>query len=311
MKRKRTKKSLYHGLLLALLLGILYALFGEFFKVQPGEDPATFSSQEKGLMTVFFLDVGQGDSELIHLPDGQTMLIDAGNPENGPQIVDALRLLGIKRIDTLIATHPHADHIGGMAQVVRSVSVGSVYMPKVSTNTKTFEELLDTIRGKNLGIHTAKAGVKLYDGEGVSATMLAPVGSHYDDLNQYSAVVRLVYGKTSFLFTGDAGEESEKQIQGNIRSNVLKVGHHGSSTSTSKEFLRRVSPAYAVIEVGKGNTYGHPAKPTLTKLKEIGARIYRTDEEGTVKMVSNGTQISVETHVDFSSGPASSWEKAA
>lgn len=257
--------------------------------------PPVSSARADRLLTVYFLDVGQGDSELIGLPDGRTMLIDAGNPENGPQIVDTLDTLGIEKIDTLIATHPHADHIGGMADVVRSVPIGAVYMPKASANTKTFEDLLDAIQSKGLGIHTAKAGVTLYEEDGLSAVMLAPVGEKYDDLNQYSAVVRLTYGETSFLFMGDAGAESEKQIAADVRADVLKVGHHGSDTSTTEDFLRRVSPEYAVIEVGKDNSYGHPAESTLERLRDIGAKIYRTDEDGTVRMVSDGKSITVET----------------
>ena len=125
--------------------------------------------------------------------------------------------------------------------------------------------------------------------------MLAPVGDKYDDLNQYSAVVKLTYGETSFLFTGDAGAESEKQITVDVKADVLKVGHHGSDTSTTEDFLRRVSPEYAVIEVGKDNSYGHPAESTLRKLRDVGAKIYRTDEDGTVRMISDGTGITVET----------------
>lgn len=311
MRRRSSKNKKILSAVLTLAAALFAAFYAASGALSPDRTAEGDAPAEAGRLAVYFLDVGQGDSELIRLPDGRAMLIDAGNPENGPQIVDALQSLGIEKIDTLIATHPHADHIGGMARVVRSVTIGGVYMPKVSANTKTFEDLLDAIRDRGLGIRTAKAGVKLYDGGGFSAVMLAPVGSRYDDLNQYSAVVRLTYGKTSFLFTGDAGKESEKQMTGTLRSDVLKVGHHGSPTATSDDFLGRVSPAYAVIEVGKDNPYGLPAASTLQKLRKAGVRIYRTDEDGTVRMVSDGNTISVEKHVGFPAASASSLKPAA
>jgi competence protein ComEC len=244
-------------------------------------------------LTVHYIDVGQGDSEFLELPNGQTMLIDAGNPENGTQIVNYIKELGYNKIDYLIATHPHADHIGGMATVVNSLDIGSVYMPKVSTNTKTFEGLLTAIQNKGLKVNTAKSGVNLLKSGNLNIDIIAPCGTSYDDLNQYSAVLKVTYGANKFLFTGDAGAESEAQITADVSADVLKVGHHGSSTSTSQAFLNKVNPKYAVIEVGAGNSYGHPAAATISKLQNIGATIYRTDKDGTIIFTSDAKTITV------------------
>jgi competence protein ComEC len=244
-------------------------------------------------LTVHYIDVGQGDSEFLELPNGQTMLIDAGNPENGSQIVSYIKELGHNKIDYLIATHPHADHIGGMATVVNSLDIGSVYMPKVSTNTKTFEGLLTAIQNKGLKVNTAKSGINLLKSGNLNIDIIAPCGTSYDDLNQYSAVLKVTYGANKFLFTGDAGAESEAQITADVSADVLKVGHHGSSTSTSQAFLNKVNPKYAIIEVGAGNSYGHPAAATISKLQNIGATIYRTDNDGTIIFTSDAKTITV------------------
>lgn len=251
-----------------------------------------------GKLRVHFLDVGEGDSEFVELPDGKTMLIDAGNPENGPDIAAYIRKLGHDRIDYLVATHPHSDHIGGMAEAIRSFAVGAVYMPRTSEadtpTTSVYRNLLTAIRDKGLKVSTAKAGVSLFDGGGESAAFVAPNGTDYGDLNQYSAVLLLAYGKNRFLFTGDAGTVSEKEITADVRADVLKVGHHGSGTSTGAAFLKKVSPKYAVIEVGKDNQYGHPAASTLERLRKAGAAVYRTDRLGTVTFTSDGNTVSAD-----------------
>lgn len=249
-------------------------------------------------LKVHFLDVGQGDSEYLELPGGKTMLIDAGNPENGEDIVSDIKKSGHDRVDYLIATHPHSDHIGGMEKVIQSLQIGTFYMPRTSESdtptTEVYKNLLQAVKGKGLKVHTAKAGVTVYSGNNGSAVFVAPNGTGYGDLNQYSGVLLLTYGKNRFLFTGDAGTVSEKQITADVKADVLKVGHHGSSTATGAEFLKRVSPKYAVIEVGRDNSYGLPAQSTLTKLKKIGAAIYRTDRLGTITFTSNGNGISVD-----------------
>jgi len=245
-------------------------------------------------LKVHFLDVGQGDSEFIELPNGQTMLIDAGNLNNGNGIVSYIKNLKHNKIDYLITTHPHADHIGGMTSVVNNLDIGKIYMPKKSTTTKTFENLLLAIKNKGLKINTAKAGMNLLNANNLKIDMIAPVGSSYKNLNDYSAVIKLTYGSNSFLFMGDASNISENQITENVKADVLKVGHHGSATSTSGEFLNKVSPKYAVIEVGKGNSYGHPKADTLKRLSNLNAKVYRTDECGTIIFTSDSKTITVD-----------------
>jgi competence protein ComEC len=255
--------------------------------------PALSSGTKIKVIKVHYIDVWQGDSEFLELPNGQTMLIDAGNPENGSQIVKYIKELKYNKIDYLIATHPHSDHIGGMATVINGLTIGKIYMPKKSTNTKTYEDLLTTIKNKKLTINTAKAGANILKIGNLNIDIIAPVNITGDDLNQYSAVIKLVYGNNSFLFMGDAGEPSEKQITANVKADVLKVGHHGSNTATSQTFLNKVHPKYAVIEVGKGNSYGHPTATTLSKLQNIGATIYRTDNDGTIIFTSDSKTITI------------------
>lgn len=247
-----------------------------------------------GTLTIHFIDVSQADAILVQLPSGQNILIDGGNNDDGDLVVNYLKQQGIKRLDHVIGTHPHEDHIGGLDVAIRSFEVGKVYLPKVTHNTKTYEDLLLAIKGKGLKVNQAKAGVKLDVGSGIEAVMLAPNSSSYEDLNNYSAVLKLTYGSTSFLFTGDAEAESENEILrtgSSIKSDVLKVGHHGSSSSTTAAFLKAVSPKYAVISVGKGNDYGHPHPETLAKLAEAGVEVFRTDLQGTIIASSDGKTI--------------------
>ena len=248
---------------------------------------------DEGELRVSFIDVGQGDSEFIELPNGETLLIDAGTNETGADVVNYIESLGYSSIDYVVGTHPHEDHIGGLDDVIRTFDVESVYMPKVTADTKTFEDVLDAVAEKGLSINTAKAGVSIVDGEDLSVKMLAPVLDEYDNTNDYSAVIKVVYGDTSFLFTGDAEEYAEDLITGDVDSDVLKVGHHGSSTSTGEAFLERVSPSYAVISCGLGNSYGHPHAETIEKLG--GIPVFRTDEMGTIVATSDGSEISFRT----------------
>ena len=167
-------------------------------------------------------------------------------------------------------------------------------MPRATANTKTFEEVLIAIKKKGLKIETATAGKKVLEGE-VSAVFLSPSGEYYEELNDYSAVLKLTYGDKSFLFMGDAEALAEKEIlqKFDVKSNVLKVGHHGSSTSSHNAFLKAVNPEIAVISVGEGNDYGHPHKSVLNRLEKIGTRLYRTDLNGTVKIYCDGKSIEV------------------
>lgn len=239
-------------------------------------------------MRVHFLDVGQGDCAFVELSNGQTMLIDAGNAHNANDIIQYIKKLQYTDIDYVVATHPHADHIGGMADVLKAFSIGDMYMPNQSHTSKTFENLVDTIAEKNIPLHTAKTGVNIVSNDLIKIECLSPSGNNYQNLNNCSAVVKLTYGETVFLFTGDAEQEIETELLNlGIQADVLKVGHHGSKTSSSIKFINTVSPKAAVISCGVDNSYGHPNSQTLATLKNVGADIYRTDEVGTVTVIAD------------------------
>ena len=224
-------------------------------------------------LVVHYIDVGQADSILIQLPNGQTMLIDGGESNNASSILSYMRSLNITTIDYLIATHPHSDHIGGLPTIIDSIDIGSVYMPRVSHTTQTFERLLTAIQNKGLQIDTAKAGVDILSEPDLQISIVAPVNETYSELNDYSAVIMITYSNNTFLFMGDAEVLSESHITADVSADVLKVGHHGSDTSTSAVFLQKVSPDYAVISVGSGNSYGHPSDSTLSRLNDAGIKI--------------------------------------
>ena len=223
------------------------------------------------------------------------MLIDAGVSRLGKSIKGYINSLGYNKIDYLVATHPHADHIGSMAYIVDNMNIGEIYMPKVSANTKTYEKLLESISAKGLKIKAAAAGVDILDTEQISVCIAAPVKIDDDELNNCSVVIKIQFENTSFLFTGDAEKEELKDITADISADVLKVGHHGSRTSTSTKFLTKVNPKIAVISLGRDNDYGHPHKSTIKCLNNIGAEIYRTDKDRTIIVTSDGQNISVET----------------
>lgn len=264
---------------------------------KPSNEPADADKPTipSGQLKVHFINVGQGDSILIELHNGQTMLIDAGPDDS---VVSYLNQQGIKKINYLIATHPHADHVGGMAAVIKSFDIEKVYMPRVSHTSKTYENVLLAVKSKGLKITSAKAGRTILNQDGLKVNFIAPCGSSYDNLNNYSAVVKIQHGNTSFLLTGDAESLSEQQMLSsgtNLKSDVLKVGHHGSSSSTTPSFLKAVSPKYAVISCGAGNQYGHPYQDTLSKLNNAGVKTYRTDTNGTVIFVSDGKTLTIQT----------------
>jgi competence protein ComEC len=281
-------------LIISLLLAVVLVTAGCAGLSDLSKGAVSYSHQADEL-AVHFLDVGQGDSILIQFPNDSVMLIDAGPDRSGAPVISYLKQQGVKKIDYLVATHPHADHIGGMAAVIKEFDISKVYMPKVTHTTKTFEDMLLSIKKKGLKITPARAGLNIFEQDGcLQATFTAPCSSGYDSLNNYSAVVKIQYGSTSFLLTGDAEDLSEKEMLAsgmNLQADVLKVGHHGSSSSTTPAFLKSVSPEYAVILVGAANDYGHPHQETLDNLADAGVIIYRTDEEGTIIFVSDGMSV--------------------
>jgi len=244
-----------------------------------------------GVLRVHYLDVGQADSEFIELPDGKTMLIDAGNKGDGASVVSYIKNLGYSTIDYLVATHPHEDHIGGMAEVINSFAIGEIYMPKVASTTQAFENLLTTIQDKGYSINTAQAGVQIAPG----INILSPgVGSDYgDELNDWSAVISIVYGSKTFLFLGDAGTAPESTFS--IDADVVKVAHHGSRTAFSNALYKEWSPDIAIISVGKDNSYGLPDEEVLQGLADVGTKVYRTDENGTIVLESDGSTVTLKS----------------
>lgn len=262
----------------------------------PSEVPAAASTtpteaepQENGVLTAHFIDVGQGDASFYELPDGKTMLVDAGTSESGVTVSSYINSLGYDRIDYLVATHPHEDHIGGMAFVINSFDIGEIWAPRVTHDTQTYEDLLNAISAKGLTIHTAVSGASIGEGEGCSIDILAPAtDANPDDLNDWSAVIKIVYGETSFLLTGDAGSSVLADADpGHV--DVLKVGHHGSETSTNPALASTLSPQISVISCGAGNDYGNPDQSALDAL--ASSMIYRTDLNGDIVVESDGETV--------------------
>lgn len=256
------------------------------------------SVSNEGYLRVHFIDVGQGDSILIQAGE-QAMLVDAGTNESGSVVTEYLRSLNITKLDYLIGTHPHEDHIGGLDDVIHSFDIGTVIMPNVSHTTQTYEDVLDALLEKNLTVTAPHPGDSYSIGD-ASFTVLSPSAeiaeqaAENDDLNNLSVGIRLVYGSNAFVLCGDAESDSEEAMVESgldLKADVLKAGHHGSSTSTSDAFLAAVDPDYAVISCGKDNSYGHPHQETMDKLNAADISIFRTDEQGTVVAVSDGSSI--------------------
>ena len=252
----------------------------ENVSIQTGNDCISTIPQDNNLR-VYCLDVGQGDSILI-TNNNKTMLIDASTNEMGSRVVKYLNDLGIKKIDYLVGTHPHEDHIGGLDNVIKNFDIGTIYMPNVVATTKTFEEVIDAISAKKLKVTSPKTGDKFTVGNAECEVM--SIRNDKDDYNNCSIVIKMDFNNVSYLFTGDA-EESVESSRKWSHIDVLKVGHHGSNTSSSKNFLEQIKPEVALISVGQGNTYGHPTQATLKRLSNIGAKIYRTDENGTILLI--------------------------
>ncbi len=247
-------------------------------------------------LKIYYLDVGQGDSEFIILPNGETMLIDAGTSSYGGKVSSFIGSLGYSKINYLVATHPHADHIGGMSDVLDTFEIGTAYMPNAVTTTKTYESFLSKLIEKQINTIQTVAGLTIIDDGYFSVRLLAPNSSEYKDLNNYSAVIKITYGNSGFIFMGDAQEQSENEIlsafdDSALLSNIIKIGHHGSSTSSQIEFLQRVNPQYAIISCGADNSYGHPTEQTLQRLESLGITVLRTDIDGDIGFGCNGSEI--------------------
>lgn len=253
-------------------------------------------SAESSNFAIHFLDVGQADAAVI-LCDGEVLMIDGGNADDSSFVYSYLKnTLGISHIDTMIATHPHEDHIGGLSGALNACSVGTLYSPVTQYDSKVFSSLLKYAGKQGLSLTVPSVGDTFSVGS-ASVTFLAPVHS-YDEPNDMSLVVRIQYGDTSFLFTGDAEWDSEHDMISNgaeLSSTLLKVGHHGSASSTSYVFLREIMPQYAVISVGANNSYGHPTDDALSRLRDADVELFRTDMQGTIICTSDGQNLAFST----------------
>jgi len=247
-----------------------------------------------GKMIVHYIDVGQGDAILVQV-NNKNLLIDAGPKSGKDDLLDYISKLKIQKLDYVIATHPHEDHIGGMADTINKYEIGAFYAPKAESTSKTFEKMIDALKDKDLKIHTIKAGVDSIDlGTGTKVSIYSPNKDKYENLNNYSPIIKIQFGSNSFLFTGDAEKEVEHEVLNlnvNLKADVLKIGHHGSSSSTSEEFFRAVSPSIGIISVGIDNSYGHPHKETLKLLDNNKITVFRTDKDGSIVIVSDGTKL--------------------
>ena len=244
-------------------------------------------------MKVHFIDVDQGDSTFIELPNGEAMLIDAGEADQGDKVVTYIYTQGYDTIDYVVATHAHSDHIGGLPVVLDSFNIGNFYMTSAVATTSIYEDMLNAADESGATVHDVMAGDIIYDEANLLIEVVAPKVIDNDEHNNNSVVIKLTYGDDKFLFTGDAEKSEEDGIWTNIKCDVLKVGHHGSDSSSSSNFLKKVEPSYAVISCGFHNSYGHPTDDVLKRLDDRNIDVYRTDLQGTIVFTSDGSNISV------------------
>lgn len=255
-------------------------------------------------LEVHFIDVGQGDAALVKCGDA-AMLIDAGENDKGTLVQNYIRKQGVKSLDYLIVTHPHSDHCGGADVIITKYDIDTIIMPNYAADTASYRDVIQALDGKKYQVTEPAAG-DVYKLGDAKFTIVAPNGGDYgDNANNYSVGILLEHGDNKFLFTGDAEEEAEADIAANgldISADVLKIGHHGSRTSSSKEFMEAVSPEYAVISCGEDNEYGHPHAATLNTLRSMGVSVFRTDEQGSLTAVSDGKKIT------WNAAPSDTWK---
>ena len=304
MSQRSGKKSSPLMILLGILVvgaAVVLQQLGLFETEEPVSENLSGSAEAQ----VYFIDVGQGDSELIRLKDSEIdILIDAGTRSTKQELADYLKELGVDDIDILIGTHPHEDHIGGMAKIIEEFPIGTLYLPETSDEmtptTKTYESLLDAAESKNVTVRTASAGDVLLEQGNTSFKVLSPSHTDYDNLNDYSIVTRLKVGDTAFLFQGDAETPVEEEILdsgADVSCDVIKLGHHGSSTSSSRAYLEAANPSAAVISCGVGNEYGHPHRETMDLLEKLSITPYRTDTQKTLLAETDGKNIVWQTEL--------------
>ena len=280
-----------------IITSILSFLFLLIFFFLLFEDSPFFSFREKkhssSSLEIYFLDVGEADSTLIRYQD-INILIDAGNKLDGEKLSKYFKDLGISSFDLVVATHPHEDHIGGMAQIIHDFPISSFYMTNISTDFLSYTNMMKELYNKNIS-YTIPLIDSTFSYSDLKFTVLS-IGEDSTNINDSSIVLKLDFFDTSFLFMSDVSSEIEYSILNkNIKSNVLKVGHHGSNKSSSANFIYQVHPEYSIISCGLHNDYYHPHQVVLDKLNRISSNIYRTDLNHTIHLVTNGDTISIET----------------
>ena len=250
------------------------------------------TTQTSANVTIKFIDVGQGEAILIALPE-KTMLIDAGPTGSAPKIAQVLQELGRDKIDYLVATHPDEDHIGGMADVISSTQIGTIYAPNKTNNTATYRKFLTAIQNNNLQITLAEAGTIIDQTDSYKLEILWPKkDANFPDTNDYSIIIKLTVGNKTFLFTGDAPTSAILDSNpGHI--DVLKLSHHGSRTGTTEQLVRKLSPTYAVVSYALDNSYGHPMQSVLNALRKHSVEIWGTGANGTITITCDGTNIDI------------------
>lgn len=300
-KHKKIKKNIKRNFFEILIILLAFLIINNqdkiknLFNQNNNQNQNDYINTNNDLLKVHYLDVGQGDSIFIELPNNETMLIDAAESYQSENIINYLKNLNYQKIDYVIGTHPHTDHIGGLKDIINTFEIGKIYMPKVVSTTKTYESLLMAIKDKNLKINTAKAGTSIIDTDALKINILAPTNSTYTELNNYSVVTKITYGTTKFLFMGDAEKLSENEIKEDVTADVIKIGHHGSNTSSSIDFIKKVNAKYGIISVGLNNKYNLPKEETITNWENSGTKIYLTSINGTITAISDGTNIKIES----------------
>lgn len=300
-KHKKIKKNIKRNFFEILIILLAFLIINNqdkiknLFNQNNNQNQNDYINTNNNLLKVHYLDVGQGDSIFVELPNNETMLIDAAESYQSENIINYLKNLNYQKIDYVIGTHPHTDHIGGLKDIINTFEIGKIYMPKVVSTTKTYESLLMAIKDKNLKINTAKAGTSIIDTDALKINILAPNNSIYTELNNYSVVTKITYGTTKFLFMGDAEKLSENEIKENVTADVIKIGHHGSNTSSSIDFIKKVNAKYGIISVGLNNKYNLPKEETITNWENSGTKIYLTSTNGTIRASSDGTNIKIES----------------
>lgn len=259
---------------------------------QSDTDASSTTTQTSANVTIKFIDVGQGEAILIALPE-KTVLIDAGPTGSAPKIAQVLQELGRNKIDYLVATHPDEDHIGGMADVISSTQIGTIYAPNKTNNTATYRKFLTAIQNNNLQITLAEAGTIIDQTDSYKLEILWPKkDANFPDTNDYSIIIKLTVGNKTFLFTGDAPTNAILNSNpGHI--DVLKVSHHGSRTGTTEVLIHKLSPTYAVLSYALDNSYGHPMQSVLNALRKHSVEVWGTGANGTITITCDGTNIDI------------------